>query len=195
MRIGGLAVGPYQIICRLPYLFFEDDDINKPIMGLTNTVLHEVGHNLGINHPHTNVYGYGSMFVDDVESYLHCSDKHCIFSTDTVARFHYDYYYMTAKENLGNCEQNTIGYSKTFQLLEKSRIAYLDMDYLTAINYAKDAWKLSNKLDNIIHKPAVFWPVITGGMICVIIIPTLIFRKSILRGTKLLLSKLKKKFP
>jgi hypothetical protein len=192
MRIGGLAIGPYQIICRLPYLFFEDDDINKPIMGLTNTVLHEVGHNLGINHPHTNVYGYGSMFVDDVESYLHCSDRHSIFSTDTVARFHYDYYFMTAEENLENSNQNAIGRSKVVELLEKSRVAYLDVDYITAVNYAKDAWKFSTKLDNTIRKPAVFWSIITGGIICVIMIPTLIFRKNIYRGAKFLASKFKK---
>ncbi|NHJ49707.1 MAG: hypothetical protein FK733_18090 [Asgard group archaeon] len=191
-RIGGFAVGPYQIISRLPYLFFEDSDVNKPIMGLTNVILHEVGHNLGIVHPHDNLNGYGSMFVDDVESYLHCSDQYSVFSIDTVARFHFDYYYMTAQENIANIGYNPISISKVLNLLNQSREAYLTMDYISAVNLAKDAWKLSLTLSNLILRPAVFWSVITCGIIVITLIPTLIFRKNIYRGTKLILSKLKK---
>ena len=191
IRIGGVAIGRYQIIARLPYLFFEDSDIDKPIMGLTNTLLHELGHNLGLDHPHNDFYGYGSMFIDDVMSYIHCSDQFSTFSSDTIARFHYDYYYMSAEENLNNLdlEYTSVGIPKILKLLEKSRDAYLEMNYITAVGYAMKAWEISTKLDNIIRKPAVFWSVISAGIIGVLVVPIVVFRKTIVSKTKSILGK------
>ena len=97
---------------------------------------------------------------------------------------------MSTEENLENIDYDPVGKTKVLKLLDQSLIAYLDMNYKTAVSYAMNAWKLSNKLDGIIRKPAVFWSVTTTGIISVLLIPTVIFRKNIFSKINILLRKL-----
>jgi hypothetical protein len=161
--LGGIALGEYQILVRNPSQIFFGGDIDQPLTGLTHTLVHEIGHNLALDHPHNTEYGYGAMFIEDVMSYQYTSHGFSIFSQDTVGRFQFNYHYLIAKDNLTNVEnQNLIGLNKANELVVSSYEKYLEMDYNSAIRLMKEALEIINDQDNPMRNPVILSVVIIG---------------------------------
>ncbi|NHK31928.1 MAG: hypothetical protein FK730_11290 [Asgard group archaeon] len=160
INIGGFAMGDYQILIRPLSYIFIDGDPEQPRIGLTHTIVHEIGHNLGLND-----HGNGSQFFEDIMSYSYTSHNFSSFSKDTIARYHFDYYYLNAKANLQNHEnQSIIGINKITDLLEEGYEDYLVMEYDSAIEKVREAWEISNQLDNPLRKPTILSVVIISGI-------------------------------
>jgi hypothetical protein len=172
INIGGFAMGDYQILIRQLSQFFIDGDPEQPRIGLTHTIVHEIGHNLGLND-----HGYGSQFFEDIMSYSYTSHNFSVFSTDTIARFHFDYYYLNAKENLKNHEnQSIIGINKITDLLEEGYEDYLVMKYVSAIEKVREAWEISNQLNNPLRKPVILSVVIISGIVFIAAMSVITFK-------------------
>ncbi|WP_455141076.1 hypothetical protein, partial [Candidatus Hodarchaeum mangrovi] len=66
------------------YTFGDNRSNPKPFHGLTQTLIHELGHQIGLMH--TFQFGSVGNFIDDVMSYYTHSSQFSIFSIDNIQR-------------------------------------------------------------------------------------------------------------
>lgn len=173
-QVGGLGGIGFQVMSRTPFDLFESGDATKPRKGLSTVTIHEIGHSLGLNHPHNDYDGWSSGYIEDTMSYIaldYCVPKFSTFLSDATARLYYDYYYISAAENVQNIDNaNIIGKDKATQLLNESYTSYLEMDYISAIETVREAWKISNKLSNPLRRPVVLISIIVCGVSLTIVL-------------------------
>jgi hypothetical protein len=71
---------------------------------------------------------------------------------------------------------NLRGYTTVTDLLEESYSDYLKMDYIPAIEKAREALELSLELSNALRKPAILSVVVVSSAVVAVSIPVLLIR-------------------
>ncbi|MHA1367789.1 MAG: hypothetical protein ACTSP5_15470, partial [Candidatus Heimdallarchaeota archaeon] len=152
----------------LPCYFFLTDEIaftrfGTSFAGLGGIMIHELGHSLGLPHPHDGSWGWGASYVAEVMSYFAINDGFSQFYIDGVARTHANYHFPAHVEQL----LDTID-----QLLDTVPGMYLQMDYSGAANASIVARKLLEQFNTEIMNTTTVAngiPLIAG-----ILLPTLV---------------------
>lgn len=121
----------------------------KKQFGLTQTIIHENGHQVGLMHPFQ--YAAVGDFVADPMSYYAYSSTYSIFSKDNLRRAHVDVYlkdfrsilnYHSQKIDIKVYSENLVGYLSSLndtyiEILQE----YNDMSYGSALSKAKEFYK------------------------------------------------------
>ena len=105
VSFAGLGGMGWEILVGNQNSIFEEGNISRPRRGMTPTMIHELGHSLGLPHPHSGAYGWGGAFVGDVMSYYAPIDSFSSFYRDAIGRAHSDGYYFFSQEELVQAEQ------------------------------------------------------------------------------------------
>ncbi len=158
ISFAGLGGMGWEILLGTQNSLFEDGVETEPRRGMSSVMIHELGHSLGLPHPHSSTYGWGSAFVADVMSYFAYEQSFSTFYKDAIGRAHSDGHYLTA---LMNREQALALYegleipeviNETFDqvdsLLEAIPSYYQQMDYNSSATLGLQALDL---LDYIIY--------------------------------------------
>jgi len=116
-------------------------------LGFTQVIIHEVGHMLGLAHPHT--YSDVGDFVASAMSYFAYEYGFSQFDKDALLRAHVDKYVIETEKVLNKIKLLTIGRTmteevreatgKAEQLLKLAQENYEGMNYLQALNLAVEA--------------------------------------------------------
>lgn len=117
----GLALGDLVVIgTNERYLYTYGD-------GLSHTSIHEVGHNMGLMHPHS--YGYTEDYVSSPMSYLTHEVRFSQFDIDAIQRAHADYFFSNIQQAI------SVSSSVTFQSKDaQSNLAQAETSYQKAMN-------------------------------------------------------------
>ncbi|MCK5044978.1 MAG: hypothetical protein KAS22_00265 [Candidatus Heimdallarchaeota archaeon] len=99
--LGGMG---WEILKASQYSLFEDGNVSEPMRGMSAVMIHELGHSLGLPHPHSS-YGWGSSFVEDVMSYFSTTEKFSTFYKDAVGRAHADAHFLYGIDEFANAYQ------------------------------------------------------------------------------------------
>ncbi len=139
ISFAGLGGMGWEILLGTQNSIFQDGIVTEPKRGMSSVMIHELGHSLGLPHPHSSTYGWGSAFVADVMSYFAYEQSFSIFYKDAIGRAHSDGHYLSA---LSKLEQTLTLYeglempeviNETFEqiesLLEIIPSYYQQMDY------------------------------------------------------------------
>ncbi len=96
-QFAGLGGMGWQILVGNQYSIYEYGDTNKPLRGMTDVMIHELGHSLGFPHPHSGSNGWVSDMVQEVMSYFSPIPSFSVFFRDILGRTHGDFYYYRAQ--------------------------------------------------------------------------------------------------
>ena len=83
--LGGMG---WEILLGTQNSLFDNGDTSKPLRGMSNVMIHELGHSMGLPHPHSYSYGWGSSFVKDTMSYFSAHAGFSTFYIDTIGCAH-----------------------------------------------------------------------------------------------------------
>ncbi|MBN1330755.1 MAG: hypothetical protein JXA54_14885 [Candidatus Heimdallarchaeota archaeon] len=162
--LGGMG---WEILLGTQNSIFDNTTTLEPRRGMSTVMIHELGHSLGLPHPHTDVFGWGSSFIEDVMSYFSTTSQFSSFYKDAIGRAHTDANYEVALDEL----LIMLGlYNETFnpedkpQLLEDTitqiysnleliPIYYNDMDYNASSSIAFETRNLiAFVVNNIVNQ-------------------------------------------
>jgi hypothetical protein len=105
VSFAGLGGMGWEILLGTQYSLFEDGIVGQYRRGYSNVMIHELGHSLGLPHPHSSTYGWGSSFVADVMSYFAYDDGFSTFYIDAIGRSHTDANYVEALDEYAEALQ------------------------------------------------------------------------------------------
>ena len=95
ISFAGLGGMGWEILLATQNSLFENGQLDQPRRGMSQVMIHELGHSLGLPHPHSGTFGWGSSFVADVMSYFAMEPGYSTFYQDAIgcaqteANFHY----------------------------------------------------------------------------------------------------------
>ncbi|MHA1260333.1 MAG: hypothetical protein ACTSRO_11955 [Candidatus Heimdallarchaeaceae archaeon] len=145
ISFAGLGGMGWEILVGNQFTIFENGNPSLPRRGMSQVMIHELGHSLGFPHPHGGSYGWGSSFFKDVMNYFSLGEERfSIFFQDGLARAHGNYYYYKAIDDLARAEDEFSIHNSPSSLLsmlgEIQTLVnnylplYNKMDYLSAVN-------------------------------------------------------------
>lgn len=154
----GISLGDMSIVGMTQDEFLRGNYIypQQPNRGLgfTQAILHEVGHDFGLAHPHE--FSYLQDFVSSAMSYYTWEYKFSIFEKDALQRAHADQRLIHASQSLQKAQQELSGrfaLPQTLSTLQElkdamdaSEAAYKAMNYQEAVNKAMKADNLAARL-------------------------------------------------
>ncbi|MCG3252862.1 MAG: hypothetical protein KAX09_03370, partial [Candidatus Heimdallarchaeota archaeon] len=184
--LGGMG---WEILKASQYSLFEDGNVSKPMRGMSAVMIHELGHSLGLPHPHSS-YGWGSSFVEDVMSYFSTTEKFSTFYKDAVGRAHADAHFLYGIDEFANAYQLFLDagspseYIAAVALINATLNAdfpqyYREMDYDLAAAAGLTARDLIQTLINDLQgtstptEPTTLTPAL--GLLAILIFPVIIF--------------------
>ncbi len=100
VSFAGLGGMSWEILLGDQYSLFEDGNTSLPKRDMSTVMIHELGHSLGLPHPHSSTFGWGSSFINEVMSYFSTSPSFSTFYKDAIGRAHSDAHYIYALEEL-----------------------------------------------------------------------------------------------
>lgn len=152
------------------YVFeFDYPDVRDAGFGFTTTTTHEVGHHLGLSHPHdgydpeTGVdydavddfyYAWSGDESDTVMQYQGVSNGFGVFDRDNMARYQFAGYLNGANALLGELQGQHLSRQQRRQLARADALARLaqgefrDWHFLSAAWHARVAWRLVSTVAN-----------------------------------------------
>jgi hypothetical protein len=142
------------------YAFLRATRVKEEKIGLTQTVVHELGHLMGLRHPHQ--YGATGAFVASPMSYTQNEYTFSVFDRDLVARTHADLLIAELESDIHEVERaleirkasaNIKGMlDEVKRIRDDSLQAYSSMDYYSALREAKKAVENAKKLLDEVKK-------------------------------------------
>ncbi len=159
--LGGMG---WEILLSDQYSLFDNITTLEPRRGMSTVMIHELGHSLGLPHPHTETYGWGSSFVEDVMSYFSTTNQFSSFYKDAIGRAHTDLNYEIALDELPillELYNETFSPQKKPQAMEDAflqiytnleliPIYYNEMDYNASASLAFEARDLMDMISTFI---------------------------------------------
>lgn len=189
--LGGMG---WEILKATQYSLFEGGNISKPMRGMSAVMIHELGHSLGLPHPHSS-YGWGSSYLESVMSYFSTSEKFSSFYKDAVARAHADAHYLYAVDEFANAfqvfqdEGSPAEFDATLELINKTLNVFIPqnytrMDYNTATALGLTVRDLIQSFLNDLIGPSETPTIPTTptpaiGILAIIIFPVIFFANKI----------------
>lgn len=150
ISFAGLGGMGWELLVGDQYSLFENGDITKPRRGMSATLIHELGHSLGMPHPHSYAYSWGSEFIAEIMSYFPLGEmQYSVFYRDGIGRAHGNYWYNEALEAYDNTTNIYADYAHTAEkdeelnqildLINTCPELYNSMDYNATIITAQQA--------------------------------------------------------
>ena len=146
------------------YVFeFDSPDIRDEGYGFTTTTTHEVGHHLGLSHPHdgyaptTGVdyasvgafyYAWSGDESNTIMNYLGTSNGFGVFDHDNMGRYEFAGYLNLSNDLLGQLDGITLSaaeqasLAQADQLAVRAKAAFKAWDETAAAGYARQAYEL-----------------------------------------------------
>ena len=182
----------FNLIFRTIDNLFLEGDSEQPWFGSSSSVLRVVGHLLGQPFPISRFYGGGGVYNSDILTPLareFCgTGNFSTYNRDATARNYYDFYFISTDNDFDSTMQDyeiigpLVGAGKFInnipELLAESYSYYSVMEYIPAIELAKEAYELQLEFEqfvenpSVFRKPGLFYPIVIGGSLIVIAIPS-----------------------
>ncbi len=143
--LGGMG---WELLVNDQYGMFENGNPSLPRRGMSTVTIHELGHSLGIPHPHSGAYGWGSSFIEDAMNYFSRGESSfSSFYRDGLARAHNNYWYSLASGEMdvaflkytdaGSINELLEMVNDIYILLGSAAKDYQDMNYTLSIEKVK----------------------------------------------------------
>ncbi|MHA1446233.1 MAG: hypothetical protein ACTSSN_06055 [Candidatus Heimdallarchaeaceae archaeon] len=143
--LGGMG---WELLVNNQYSMFENGISSLPRRGMSAVMFHELGHSLGIPHPHGGTHGWGSSFIEDVMNYFSIGESSfSSFYKDGLARAHNNYWYSLASGEMdsaflkyidaGSIDKLLGMVNDIYILLGSAAMDFQDMNYTLSIEKAK----------------------------------------------------------
>jgi len=140
----GIAMPEAVFVSLNQWSFTRGDQITPPQPGkgegMTQTIIHELGHEFGLSHPHN--YGNIGDFITSPMGYFTSDYKFQLYDKDALWRAHVDQLYIQTEVLLSKAPAGTLT-SQAQSKLSEVDAAYSKMDYAYAIQPALAAYQLA----------------------------------------------------
>ncbi len=124
--LGGMG---WEILVNNQYSMFEDGNPLLPRRGMSSVTIHELGHSLGMPHPHGGQYGWGSSYIEEVMNYFSIGEKgFSSFYRDGMARAHSNYWFSLAFTEMEIAFDNFVQHGSIGELVSMVNDIYLLLD-------------------------------------------------------------------
>jgi len=159
--------------------------------GFTNTIIHEVGHMVGLMHPFATAYDPTENFVSSVMAYYPYEDEFSQFDKDALLRAQADQTIRAAIQLLRSTPFAVINWPETqsaMSNLDQAERAYERMDYLGALKAAHEGYQnaLTAQLlagGGALTNPSVVWAVGLFAFLAGSFVSWILVRRRTLRST------------
>ncbi len=179
--IWGVALGDMILVSHSSHDLIRGNftAIKQPNMGLglTNTIIHEIGHTFGLIHPFTS--DPTENFVASVMAYYPYENSYSQFDRDYLQRSYVDRMLMDAKGDLQGLAPNALNYrllSSINEELDSAERCYANMSYAKALPVSmevKKAAAFARYMDNavsVIGRSALVVLTVAVGVILVVFV-------------------------
>ena len=179
----GIALPHAAFISFNQWEFTRGDQITPPQPrkgeGFTETIIHEVGHEFGLMHPHQ--YGDIGDFIYSAMGYFTNDYVFGQIDKDALRRAHVDQIYM-ATEKLLNAIPRGVDTSDIRNELTATDVAYNNMDYADAIPRILQAYQLAKQASGRIGQTEsttteIVLAAIVVGVVAVFVVAFLVMRR------------------
>ncbi|MHA1778891.1 MAG: hypothetical protein ACTSYN_04890 [Candidatus Heimdallarchaeaceae archaeon] len=169
ISFAGLGGMGWELLVGDQYSLFEDSDVNRPRRGMSATLIHELGHSLGMPHPHSFTYSWGSEFIAEIMSYFPLGEmQFSVFYRDGIGRPHAYYWYDEAIKAYNNAvefydtQTHTSEYDQRLtdisNKLQQCPLLYQQMDYNASIITAQEVIAEASQFIQDLEKPVSTTP-------------------------------------
>ncbi|MBD3189525.1 MAG: hypothetical protein GF308_02725 [Candidatus Heimdallarchaeota archaeon] len=172
VSFAGLGGMGWEILLGTQNSLFEYGNVSKPLRGMSSVMIHELGHSLGLPHPHSGAFAWGSAFVADVMSYFAVEEGFSTFYQDAIGRAHSDAYFLNSQSEFAQAMQFYEDAGEPPELqgtideinssLEAVPEYYQQMDYNASVHTARETYELILYMQDYLQNPPTTTPTTPG---------------------------------
>ena len=170
----GIALPEAAFVSLNQWTFTRGNYVDPPQpdrgLGFTQTIIHEVGHEFGLMHPHQ--YGDIGDFTVSPMGYFTDDYKFGVIDKDALQRAHVDQLYMETENLLNQMPANSNAAGQVQSKLAEAESLYAQMNYSAAIQPVLAAYDLALQMEQSTASAAAQTPIIylvTGIVVGVIL--------------------------